>query len=134
MIAETGLTNATEHALTPDLLRQMDAYWRAANYLSVGQIYLYDNPLLREPLKLSHVKPLVVGHWGYDVIDRLPHLGSQGAYLKQTMQDKLIEHKQYIDKHGQDLPEVRNWKWMNPTDRVAVSRPLLDEHELAITR
>ena len=42
----------------------MDAYWRAANYLSVGQIYLYDNPLLREPLKLSHVKPLVVGHWG----------------------------------------------------------------------
>ena len=42
----------------------MDAYWRAANYLSVGQIYLYDNPLLKEPLKLSHVKPLVVGHWG----------------------------------------------------------------------
>jgi len=36
----------------------------AANYLSVGQIYLYDNPLLKEPLKLSHVKPLVVGHWG----------------------------------------------------------------------
>ncbi len=46
-----------------ELLR-MDAYWRAANYLSVGQIYLYDNPLLREPLRLAHVKPLVVGHWG----------------------------------------------------------------------
>ena len=45
-------------------LRLTDAYWRAANYLSVGQIYLYDNPLLREPLALSHVKPLVVGHWG----------------------------------------------------------------------
>ena len=42
----------------------MDAYWRAANYLSVGQIYLYDNPLLREPLKLSHVKPTLLGHWG----------------------------------------------------------------------
>jgi xylulose-5-phosphate/fructose-6-phosphate phosphoketolase len=42
----------------------MNAYWRAANYLSVGQIYLYDNPLLKEALKLSHVKPLVVGHWG----------------------------------------------------------------------
>jgi xylulose-5-phosphate/fructose-6-phosphate phosphoketolase len=42
----------------------MDAYWRAANYLSVGQIYLYANPLLRQPLKLSDVKPLVVGHWG----------------------------------------------------------------------
>ena len=43
---------------------KINAYWRAANYLSVGQIYLYDNPLLKEPLKLSHVKPLVVGHWG----------------------------------------------------------------------
>ena len=50
--------------LAPGLLNKVDAYWRAANYLSVGQLYLYDNPLLREPLKLSHVKPLVVGHWG----------------------------------------------------------------------
>src|SRR5664280_3489528 len=52
------------NTLTPELLHQMDAYWRAANYVSVGQIYLYDNPLLKEPLKLSHVKALVVGHWG----------------------------------------------------------------------
>jgi xylulose-5-phosphate/fructose-6-phosphate phosphoketolase len=44
--------------------REIDAYWRAANYLSVGQIYLYENPMLREPLTLAHVKPLVVGHWG----------------------------------------------------------------------
>src|SRR5271165_2224095 len=50
--------------LAPEQLRKIDAYWRAANYLSVGQIYLYDNPLLRKPLELSHVKPLVVGHWG----------------------------------------------------------------------
>jgi xylulose-5-phosphate/fructose-6-phosphate phosphoketolase len=50
--------------LSPEMLRKMNAYWRAANYLSVGQIYLYDNPLLKEPLKLDHVKPLVVGHWG----------------------------------------------------------------------
>ena len=50
--------------LAPDLLRKMDAYWRASNYLAVGQIYLYANPLLREPLTLDHVKPLVVGHWG----------------------------------------------------------------------
>ena len=42
----------------------MNAYWRAANYLSVGQIYLYDNPLLRTPLTMAHVKPLVLGHWG----------------------------------------------------------------------
>jgi len=42
------------------------------------------------------------------------HLGSKGAYLKQIMKDKLIEHNQYIDKHGEDLPEIRNWKWSNP--------------------
>jgi xylulose-5-phosphate/fructose-6-phosphate phosphoketolase len=50
--------------LSPDLLRRMDAYWRAANYLSVGQIYLYDNSLLKEPLKPEHVKPRLLGHWG----------------------------------------------------------------------
>jgi len=50
--------------LAPDLLNSMDAYWRAANYLSVGQLYLYDNPLLKRPLELSDVKPLIVGHWG----------------------------------------------------------------------
>ena len=50
--------------LTPEALRSTHAYWRAANYLSVGQIYLYDNPLLKRPLKQSDVKPLVVGHWG----------------------------------------------------------------------
>jgi len=50
--------------LSADELRLMDAYWRAANYLSVGQIYLLDNPLLREPLRIEHVKPRLLGHWG----------------------------------------------------------------------
>jgi xylulose-5-phosphate/fructose-6-phosphate phosphoketolase len=54
----------TSPTLSPDLLARTHAYWRAANYVSVGQIYLYDNPLLRKPLELAHVKPLVVGHWG----------------------------------------------------------------------
>src|SRR5947209_5590464 len=51
-------------SLTPDELRKMNAYWRAANYLSVGQIYLMDNPLLKEPLKLEHTKPRLLGHGG----------------------------------------------------------------------
>ena len=51
-------------ALSDEMLAKIDAYWRAANYLSVGQIYLRDNPLLREPLKLEHVKPRLLGHWG----------------------------------------------------------------------
>ncbi len=50
--------------LSPELLEKMHAYWRAANYLSVGQIYLRDNPLLQVPLKLEHIKPRLLGHWG----------------------------------------------------------------------
>src|SRR4051794_37698260 len=50
--------------LAADQLERLDAYWRAANYLSVGQIYLLDNPLLREPLRIEHVKPRLLGHWG----------------------------------------------------------------------
>jgi xylulose-5-phosphate/fructose-6-phosphate phosphoketolase len=55
---------AKANTLTPELLRKMDAYWRAANYLSVGQIYLYDNPLLKRPLQRGHIKPRLLGHWG----------------------------------------------------------------------
>ncbi|MGO9587685.1 MAG: phosphoketolase [Limisphaerales bacterium] len=57
-------TKIMNKPLSPDLLRKMDAYWRAANYLSVGQIYLYDNPLLKRPLKREHIKPRLLGHWG----------------------------------------------------------------------
>ena len=54
----------TTSTLSPEMLRKINAYWRAANYVSVGQIYLYDNPLLKRPLNISDVKPLVVSHWG----------------------------------------------------------------------
>src|ERR1700694_5654914 len=50
--------------LSDEQVQLIDAYWRAANYLSVGQIYLLDNPLLREPLRAEHVKPRLLGHWG----------------------------------------------------------------------
>lgn len=56
--------NQTEFYLDEKTLGNIDAYWRAANYLSVGQIYLCDNPLLRQPLRLEHVKKLLLGHWG----------------------------------------------------------------------
>ncbi len=55
---------SSDRSVSADELRLMDAYWRAANYLSVGQIYLMDNPLLREPLRREHVKPRLLGHWG----------------------------------------------------------------------
>ena len=50
--------------MNENYLKKMDAYWRAANYLSAAQLYLLDNPLLREPLKREHVKKKIVGHWG----------------------------------------------------------------------
>ena len=52
------------NTLSPELLRRMNGYWRAANYLSVGQIYLRDNPLLEASLKREHLKPRLLGHWG----------------------------------------------------------------------
>jgi xylulose-5-phosphate/fructose-6-phosphate phosphoketolase len=62
VIMQTGLEQTSP--LSAEELAGVNAYWRAANYLSVGQIYLYDNPLLREPLTLEHVKPRLLGHWG----------------------------------------------------------------------
>ncbi len=62
--AEPATHGIPRQPLTAEELHRIHAYWRAANYLSVGQIYLYANPLLREPLKLEHVKPRLLGHWG----------------------------------------------------------------------
>ena len=60
----TGDSQGEEAPLSPDELRKLDAYWRASNYLSVGQIYLLDNALLKDPLKREHIKPRLLGHWG----------------------------------------------------------------------
>ena len=62
--ADSVTLSVTSQPLSFEELRRMNAYWRAANYLSIGQIYLLANPLLREPLRLEHVKPRLLGHWG----------------------------------------------------------------------
>src|SRR5262245_49303323 len=61
---EAVMSAETRSPLTAEEQRRLHAYWRAANYLSVGQIYLLDNPLLRQPLALEHIKPRLLGHWG----------------------------------------------------------------------
>jgi xylulose-5-phosphate/fructose-6-phosphate phosphoketolase len=61
---ESAVADIEIKTLSSDLLQRMDAYWRAANYISVGQIYLRDNPLLKEPLKPEHIKAMLLGHWG----------------------------------------------------------------------
>ena len=64
IVSEPNKKGTKKKPLSKDLLNKMHAYWRAANYLSVGQLYLQDNPLLRKPLKLAHVKSVLLGHWG----------------------------------------------------------------------
>ena len=69
--------------LTAGELQKIDAYWRAANYLSVGQIYLYENPLLQEPLSLEHIKPRLLGHWG-----TTPGLNFIYAHLNRIIKER----------------------------------------------
>ncbi len=71
--------------VSPALLGRMDAYFRAANYLSVGQIYLLDNPLLREPLTRDHIKPRLLGHWG-----TTPGLNFLYAHLNRVIRERDI--------------------------------------------
>src|ERR687898_2130529 len=77
----TASTIDSARSLSPEELRQIDGYWRAANYLSVGQIYLLDNPLLREPLDAEHVKPRLLGHFG-----TTPGLNLVYAHLNRAIQ------------------------------------------------
>jgi xylulose-5-phosphate/fructose-6-phosphate phosphoketolase len=79
-------TSAPPAPLSGDELALLDAYWRAANYLSVGQIYLLDNPLLREPLKLEHVKPRLLGHWG-----TTPGLNLLYAHLNRLIRQRDLD-------------------------------------------
>jgi xylulose-5-phosphate/fructose-6-phosphate phosphoketolase len=79
-MTETALTG---RSLTEEELVRIDAYWRAANYLSVGQIYLLDNPLLREPLLAEHVKPRLLGHWG-----TTPGLNLMYAHLNRAISER----------------------------------------------
>src|SRR5277367_320076 len=60
----SGASQSKDAPLSAEELRKLDAYWRAANYLAVGQIYLLDNPLLKEPLRREHIKARLLGHWG----------------------------------------------------------------------
>src|ERR1700759_4170360 len=72
--------------LSADQLELIDAYWRAANYLSVGQIYLLDNPLLRRPLEPEDIKPRLLGHWG-----TTPGLNFVYAHMNRAIRDRDLD-------------------------------------------
>src|SRR5512142_1569476 len=84
--AEPGSPHPGGGPLSPAELALIDRYWRAANYLSVGQIYLLANPLLREPLTLGHVKPRLRGHWG-----TTPGLNVLYAHLNRVIRARDLD-------------------------------------------
>src|SRR5438477_12995560 len=86
--------------LSSDLLQKMNAYWRAANYLSVGQIYLLDNPLLKEPLELKHIKPRLLGHWG-----TTPGLNFVYVHLNRAIQARDLD-MMYVAGPGRCPPRI----------------------------
>src|SRR3954470_15441657 len=91
------------------LLRKMDAWWRAANYLSVGQTYLYGNPLLKEPLKKEHVKPRLVGHWG-----TTPGLNFIYVHLNRVIKERDL-NMIYIIGPGHGGPGLVANTWLEGT-------------------
>src|ERR671934_42973 len=81
-----GTVAAAGGPLSSEQLGRIDAWWRAANYLSIGQIYLMDNPLLREPLRPEHVKPRLLGHWG-----TTPGLNFVYAHLNRVIKARDLD-------------------------------------------
>ena len=95
--------------LPAGLLTKMDAWWRAANYLSVGQTYLYDNPLLKKPLKAEHVKPRLVGHWG-----TTPGLNFIYVHLNRIIKERDL-NVIYIIGPGHGGPGIVANTWLEGT-------------------
>ena len=95
--------------LSTEELRQMDAYWRACNYLSAGMIYLYDNPLLREPLKPEHIKKRLLGHWGSD-----PGQSFLWVHLNRLIRKYDLDMI-YVAGPGHGAPATLSNAWMEGT-------------------
>src|SRR5690242_4891061 len=95
--------------LTDDERDRIDAYWRAANYLSVGQIYLMDNPLLRKPLRPEQVKPRLLGHWG-----TTPGLNFLYAHLNRVIRARDLEMI-YVTGPGHGGPGLVANVWLEGT-------------------
>ena len=93
----------------------IDAYWRAANYLSVGQIYLYDNPLLKQPLTKEHIKPRLLGHWG-----TTPGLNFIYVHLNRRHQEARPRH----DLHHRPRPRRARRSSPTPTSRGPTARSI----------
>src|SRR4051812_24332979 len=112
---------ATPRPLAPDELQAINAWWRAANYLSVGQIYLLDNPLLREPLRIEHVKPRLLGHWG-----TTPGLNFIYAHMNRVIKADDL-NAIYITGPGHGGPGLVASTWLEGTYSEVYPEVSLDE-------
>jgi len=101
--------NSNTQPLSAELLGKMDAYWRAANYLSVGQIYLLDNPLLKAPLKIEHIKPRLLGHWG-----TTPGLNFIYVHLNRIIKEQNLNII-YVAGPGHGGPAIVANVWLEGT-------------------
>ena len=114
-----GKKSAAAGPLQAEELQKMDAYWRALNYLSVGQIYLLDNPLLREPLKREHIKPRLLGHWGTS-----PGLNMLCVHLNRVIKKDDLSTSFTSSARG---TAARRWwptpTWKGPTARSTRTSP-----------
>jgi xylulose-5-phosphate/fructose-6-phosphate phosphoketolase len=89
--------------------------YRRTNHDNIHVRGYKEEGTITTPFDMTVLNDLDRFHLVMDTIDRLPQTASAGNYLKQKLQDKLIEHKQYIDRYGQDMPEIRNWRWQPQT-------------------
>ncbi|MHB1094501.1 phosphoketolase family protein [Thiobacillus sp.] len=85
--------------------------YRRINHHNIHVRGYKEEGTITTPFDMTVLNDLDRFHLVMDTIDRLPQTGDKGIYLKQQLKDKLVEHKQYINKHGDDMPEIRNWKW-----------------------
>ena len=85
--------------------------YRRTNHDNIHVRGYKEEGTITTPFDMTVLNELDRFHLVMDAINRLPRTGDKGIYLKQQLKDKLIEHKQYIEKHGEDMPEIRNWKW-----------------------
>ena len=108
MASDTGLQQ-TAHPLSAEEAHRIDAWWRAANYLSVGQIYLLDNPLLKEPLELKHIKPRLLGHWG-----TTPGLNFVYVHLNRAIKARDLD-MMYVAGPGHGAPGIVANTWLEGT-------------------
>jgi xylulose-5-phosphate/fructose-6-phosphate phosphoketolase len=106
---KTASESNSPSGLAPDLLRKIDAYWRAANYLSVGQIYLFDNPLLKRPLKREHIKPRLLGHWG-----TTPGLNFAYVHLNRVIKEQDL-NVVFVTGPGHGGPGIVANTWLEGT-------------------